>query len=292
MGDFQGRSQFDDGARYGRHNAAGRDYMSSLTGAIQQHPVAAALVGMGVMWLFAGGSRVSIGGGDGRESVFSLAGDGASRVGSSVKSMAGAVTSTVSSGMSSAADAVSSAAHAVGGAVSDATGAMSGKVSDAAQGMMGGASGAHAGSGMEGDEYRNQSYRNQSYGDQSYGDQSYGNRSYGDQASGGRSYGRSSGQSPLSMMRHNIADVFDRYPLALAAAGLALGAGAAASIPLTDTEKTVMANASDAALEKARDLGRQAADVASAAVEEAGEKIGRQSSGGLGGNPAGSSPAF
>lgn len=259
MGDFQQRSQFDNGERYGRYGAARRDYVDALTGAVQQHPMAAALIGMGVLWLFAGGNRVSIGGGDGRDSILGFAADGASRTGSAVKSAAGAVTDTVSSGVSSAAHAVSDTVSAVTGAVSSAAGSVSDTLATATDRVTDAMSNAAHGIGVGGSA---QEYRNDE------------DRFYRQDMSRRM-------QSSLSVVRANVADVFDRYPLALAAAGLALGAGAAASLPLTSQEKSVLGKVGEAAMDRAKELGQQAADVATAALDEAGTK--------LGGNTAGSS---
>ena len=259
MGDFQQRSQFDNSERYGRYGSGRRDFIGALTGAVQQNPMAAALIGMGVLWLFSGGNRVSIGGGDGRESILGFAADGASRTGSAVKSAAGAVTDTVSSGVSSAAQAVSDTMSAVSGAVSSAAGSVSDTLATATDRVTDKMSNAAHGFGVGGSaqEYRNDEddfYRHDT------------SRRI---------------QSSLSVMRENVAGVFDRYPLALAAAGLALGASAAASLPLTSQEKSVLGKVGDMALDRAKEMGQQAADVATAALDEAGTK--------LGGNTAGSS---
>jgi len=262
MGDFQPRSQFDNRERFDRYGRPRTDYMGALTNAAQQHPVAAALIGMGVLWLFAGGNRITIGGGDGRESIFGLAGEGASRAGSAVKSAADSVAGGVSSGLSAAAHAVSSSVSTVSGAVSDAAGAVSERVGHAAHSVGESVSSMAGGGGSQ--DYRNDM-----------------DDLYGESRSGSSRWMPS---SPMSAMRQNVADVFDRYPLALAAAGLVLGAGAAATLPLTETEKSVMAKASEAAMAKAKEMGQQAADVASAALDEAGNR--------MGGNTASSSTTF
>ncbi len=265
MGDFQHRSQFDNPGRYGRYANGRRDIAGALTDAVQQNPVAAALIGMGVLWLFAGGNRVSIGGGNGRESILGFAADGASRTGHALKSAAGTVTDTVSSGVSSAAHAVSGTVSSVTGAVTDAVssaaGAVSESVSDAAHRISDKLPGADPGQDGRGQEYRND-----------MGDL------YGRDLSALRQ------SSPLSLMRQNLADVFDRYPLALAAAGLALGAGAAAGLPLTEKEKSVLGKAGEAVVDRAREMGQQAASVANAALDEATAKIG--------GNPASTTTTF
>lgn len=261
MGDFQDRAQFANRERYQSYGNGRRDYMGALTGAVQQHPVAAALIGMGVLWLFSGGNKVSIGGGDGRDSLFGYAADGAGRTGHALKSAAGSVAGSVSSSMSSAAHAVSDTVNSVTGAVTDAVSGAAGAVSDTVSDVA-----SRAGETMTGGFGRQESHRE-----------------YRNDIDGWRN-SASQHLPSLTLMRQNVADVFNRYPLALAAAGLALGAGAAAGLPLTGTEKSVLGKAGEAAVDRAKEMGQQAVDVASAALDEAGTRVG--------GNPAASSSSF
>src|SRR5690242_3521617 len=46
------------------------DFVSALQNAVREKPISAALIGMGVLWLFAGGSKTSLFGGDGRKAIF------------------------------------------------------------------------------------------------------------------------------------------------------------------------------------------------------------------------------
>ena len=73
--------------------------------------------------------------------------------------------------------------------------------------------------------------------------------------------------------QRNLADLFERQPLMLGAIGLAIGAGMAASLPITDTEKKMMSEASDAVREKiseaAAELTGQVKEIADAALDEA-----------------------
>jgi hypothetical protein len=48
-----------------------------------------------------------------------------------------------------------------------------------------------------------------------------------------------------STVQQNLSDLFERQPLLLGAVGLAIGAGIASSIPITEAEKTVMGQTSD-----------------------------------------------
>ena len=45
-------------------------FISALQDAARENPVSAALIGMGVLWLFMGGSNTSLFGGGGRKSIF------------------------------------------------------------------------------------------------------------------------------------------------------------------------------------------------------------------------------
>ncbi|PZA10038.1 hypothetical protein DNX69_22175 [Rhodopseudomonas palustris] len=74
-----------------------------------------------------------------------------------------------------------------------------------------------------------------------------------------------------------LGDLFEEQPLLLGAIGVAIGAGIAASLPATDTERELFGDTSDEMMAQARDYARQQAaragemarDVAGAAAEEA-----------------------
>ena len=70
-------------------------------------------------------------------------------------------------------------------------------------------------------------------------------------------------------VRGNIAGLFERHPLALGLAGLALGMGVAASIPLTEKEREALGNARDAVGDRVADATEQAKEFAGAMVTEA-----------------------
>lgn len=70
--------------------------------------------------------------------------------------------------------------------------------------------------------------------------------------------------SMISGMR----ELFERHPIALGVAGLALGAGIAASLPLTSAEQDTLGKANDAMRSKLGEAAEQAKDLASAAVQE------------------------
>src|SRR4051794_2321090 len=53
-----------------RRAPAADKFMTALTEAVRENPIPAALIGMGMLWLFTGGSNTSLLGGDGRKSLF------------------------------------------------------------------------------------------------------------------------------------------------------------------------------------------------------------------------------
>ena len=70
----------------------------------------------------------------------------------------------------------------------------------------------------------------------------------------------------LATARSNVSDLFESQPLALGAVGLALGAGLAASLPITSTETNLLGEAS-------ANLQGAARDVAVAQMERANEVV-------------------
>jgi hypothetical protein len=63
--------------------------------------------------------------------------------------------------------------------------------------------------------------------------------------------------------------MFERHPVAIGLAGLALGAGMAASLPLTRKERQVMGPAAEAVKDRLGGVAERAQDMADAAVDEA-----------------------
>jgi len=87
----------------------------------------------------------------------------------------------------------------------------------------------------------------------------------------------SGGTTSNASMVGGMRDLFERHPVALGVAGLALGAGIGASLPLTSTERDTLGKANDAMRSKLEEATAQAKDFASAAVQEVKQQ-------GLGGN--------
>lgn len=213
------RSRNDMGTR--------NDLMTSFTDAIREHPVSAALIGMGALWLFMGGGNISILGGRDKSSLVGAVAHGAGNVAQGATHMARGTAHAVSSAGSAVASGVSSTVSGLADSVSDVAGRVGDYVDTTLHGV-----------DAEGD-YRKPEFSTDERG---------GNRSFG--------------------LRSGMQDVFERYPLALGVAGLALGAGVAASLPLTSTERDTLGKANAAVRSKLGEATEQVKDMATAVVDE------------------------
>ena len=216
------------------------DFFNSLQDAVRENPISAALIGMGMLWMFMGGSNTSLFGGGGRKSIFRGVGQGAeevgnvgrdtaARIGSSVAHAAETV-SHVAGGVreasatvaehgsrtaGQAADAVASAYDATTNAASRAADTLSNTATSAAHAMQ-----------ETGTEWGN-------------------------------------------TVQQSIGELFERQPLLLGAVGIAIGAGIAASIPTTEAENKVMGGLSDFVRDAVSEKAAQVKEMADAAVHEA-----------------------
>lgn len=206
------------------------DLMTSLTDAVRENPLSAALIGMGALWLFAGGGSMSLFGGRGRSSLVGTVAHGAGSVAHGASDMA-----------QTAAHSMSRMGRSMASGVSSTVGGFAEAVSDTANRM-----GDYVGSTLHGVDAQSE-YRNPNF-------------------SGSES--RSSLSDMTGEMTSGLKDMFTRHPMALGVAGLALGAAIAASLPLTETERDTLGKAKEAARDKLGDVAAQAKDMASAAVDE------------------------
>jgi hypothetical protein len=71
-----------------------------------------------------------------------------------------------------------------------------------------------------------------------------------------------------STVQQNLSDLFESQPLLLGAVGLAIGAGIASSIPITEAEKNVMGPTSDLIRDTVLDKVSQVKDMADVALKE------------------------
>jgi len=227
------------------------DFIGELNEAIRQNPLPAALVGVGLLWLFMGGAKNTVLGGASRSLLGGL-GAGAQQAGGAAYRGAREVGGAISSG-------ASAVAETVGQTGSQATAMMR----DAVNGVRG-----IAGQTAE---------RASETADAAYnaaGDMvaSAGEMMSSATASGSRAV-RDGGSEFGEGFQQILADTFARQPLLLGAVGLAVGAAIAASMPASSTEKRLMGETADALKEKAQDLATEAAKraetLASRGLEEA-----------------------
>jgi hypothetical protein len=225
------------------HGRGSGDFVNSLQDAVRDNPISAALIGMGVLWMFMGGSNTSLFGVGGRKSIFRSVGQGAhdvggvvsdaaTRVGSSVGRVADAPAETVShvsGGIRSVADRGSRTAGQAADAIASAYDATTNVATSAADTISNAATGAAHVVQETGSKWGN-------------------------------------------TVQQNFAELFERQPLLLGAIGVAIGAGIAASIPTTEAENKVMGEASDFVRDVVSEKATKVREMAGAAVDEAKEQ--------------------
>lgn len=96
----------------------------------------------------------------------------------------------------------------------------------------------------------------------------YRNPSFGNDADVAENWEPSGYPSSLSLMRQNLRDLFERHPVALGIAGLALGAGVAASFPVTTAERDTLGEAGKAVRNRLSAAADQAKELAGAVADE------------------------
>jgi uncharacterized protein YukE len=227
---------------HGRHLATGpkaqsSDFVNALQDAVRENPISAALIGMGVLWMFMGGSNTSLFGGAGRKSIFRTAAQRAEQAGGAVRDTA----SHVGSSASHVTNAAAETASQVAGGVREASSRAAGQAVDAAASAY----------------------------DSSVNAASRAAETISNATTNVARSVQETGTKWGSTVQQNIADTFERQPLLLGAVGLAIGAGIAASIPITEAEKKVMGEASDFVRETVTDKAAQVKEMANTAVNEA-----------------------
>lgn len=232
----------------------GTDFLSSLNGAIRDNPVAAALIGMGALWMFMGGNDVSLVGGRGRRSVVRVAARHSRNLSHAAADTASSVSEAVSSAASSVRDTVSDASERVGEYAS----AMTHRSRPQDDGY---------GYARERDYYAT------------------GHDGMRDDWDDSRHSRYMPDRQTMSRMQENFQDMFERHPIALGVAGLAVGAAVAASLPLTEKERETLGSASDSVQrtvkETVTDTMSKAKEMASAAVDEVSRSTGSKTGEGV-----------
>jgi hypothetical protein len=225
------------------HNQSG-DFVGGLQDAIRQNPVSAALIGMGVLWMFAGGNRITAA----AALVPSAARAAAGGIGSGLHSSAEAVGavggSVISAGsrvVEGVRDAVSSAAESVGDAVSgaaasvgDAASQAYDSVGDAASQAYGAVKGAVAESAPKGNAHRKGNARH--------------------------AMPNAAAAGMAGAMQDNLKETFARQPLLLGAIGLAVGAGMAAGLPGTKIESEFAGDTADRVTAQVKEFASEQVD--------------------------------
>jgi hypothetical protein len=238
---------YTDGQRssYGaaQHARGSGDFVNALQDAVRENPISAALIGMGVLWMFLGGSNTSLFGGDGRRSIFHMAGRGA-EAGDAVRSTA----AHVGSGVGHAATAAAETASELAGGVRQASAAVGERASRTA--------------GQAADAVA-------SAYDATTNAASRAGETISNATTSAAHAMQETGTKWGSTVQQNIGDLFERQPLLLGAVGIAIGAGIAASIPSTEAENRVMGEASDVVREAVTEKAAQVREMADAALQEA-----------------------
>jgi hypothetical protein len=230
-------------------NRKSGDFIGDLGDAVRENPVSAALIGMGVLWLFTGGSKTSLFGhansllgtlGQGAKKAAGAAYDGAERLGSAVASGVSGAADVVSEAGSRAGDATRAAAAAVGGMLSTTGTQAAAEISSTYE-----KTAEAAVHGMD------------------------------EVAHSTKSISRTAqdmGSAWSNNLQRGLADAFDRQPLLLGAVGLAIGAGIAAAVPATDMENKLVGEASDSVKDRAQEFlstkAQEAKTMASKALKE------------------------
>jgi len=232
------------------------NFVRDLGEAARENPLSAALIGMGVLWMF-GGSAATVARRVGIDRMPDPRG-ALSGATNSILNTGAAVGESVGSAVSKL---QSSASEAVEGATrfgreqanplaqqarsnADAGGQVVNTVTSATKKVQDSASAAFEGATRFG---REQTETLAQYA---------------------RSIPESGGQM-VSTLRSNLSDLFNAQPLALGAIGLAIGAGIAAAMPTTQTEAEYLGEASDAVKEKAKQFATEQSGRATTMAEEA-----------------------
>jgi hypothetical protein len=223
------------------HARGGGDFVNALQDAVRENPITAALIGMGVLWMFMGGSNTSLFGGGGRKSIFRTAGQGAEAVGGAVRDTAARVGFSVGQAADAAAEKVAGGVRQASAAVRERASRTAGQAADAVASAY--------------DSTTNAASRAAD--------------TLSNATTSAAHAMQETGTKWGSAVQQNIADLFERQPLLLGAVGIAIGAGIAASIPTTGAENKVMGDASDFVREAVTEKAAQVKEMADAALHEA-----------------------
>jgi hypothetical protein len=212
-------------------------FVDALGAAVQAHPLPAALIGIGVLWLFAGGSNTTLLGDGTRNSLLTPASEGVRKMGSAAAKTGARAASSVAGALREAAQGASVAASQFVDVASESSSRVVSSAGDALSTAF--------------DTSKTAAFQ-----------------AAGASVAGGAVLRESAAQWGETV-RGGLADLFEQQPLWLGAIGVVIGAGMAASIPITDFEKKVVGEAGEAFKDKLAQAASQAKEVAEAVAKEA-----------------------
>jgi len=231
----------------------GSSFVRDLGEAARENPISAALIGMGILWMF-GGSAASVARRARVDRMLDRAGEASEATGSMIRTTGARLGENVTS----ATRKVQSSASA---AIEEATRF-----------------------GREQIEGANRFGRDQMEEARRFGAEQ--TDTLGRYAKSLPEYARSipdyaraipeSGGEMMHTLRSNLAELFKAQPLALGAIGLAIGAGIAAALPPTKAESEYLGETSEAVQEKAKRFAGEAKEVTEDAFNAAAEEARRQ----------------
>ena len=231
----------------------GSSFVRDLGDAARENPISAALIGMGILWMF-GGSAASVARRARVDRMLDRAGEASEATGSMIRTTGARLGENVTS----ATRKVQSSASA---AIEEATRF-----------------------GREQIEGANRFGRDQMEEARRFGAEQ--TDTLGRYAKSLPEYARSipdyaraipeSGGEMMHTLRSNLAELFKAQPLALGVIGLAIGAGIAAALPPTKAESEYLGETSDAVQEKAKQFAGEAKEVTEDAFNAAAEEARRQ----------------
>jgi hypothetical protein len=222
------------------HDQRHGDFVNALQGAVRENPVSAALVGMGVLWMFMGGSNTSLFGGGGRKSIFRTAMQGAGQVGDAVRDTGEHVSSSTANVAAGTASQVTDAVRQASAVVGDTASRTAGQAVDAVSSAYGATTDVASRAA----------------------------ETISNATMTAATALQNTGAKWGSTVQQNLSDLLDRQPLLLGAIGLAIGARIASSIPTTEAEKKVMGETSDFIRDTVTEKAAQVKDMADAALQE------------------------
>jgi len=240
---------------------AGVNFVRDLGEAARENPISAALIGMGVVWMLGGGEVAKRAG-----AAFGGSNRSSQRGGRQASEYIQSSAGTAKSAAQSMGSAMTEAAQNVGDSASSA-------VERASE--FGGQQAAAIGSGIASAAQNVGESAASALGTVSQ----LGRR----QAGAISEYAQAipeAGAGLFETVRANMSELFRTQPLALGVIGLAIGAGIAAALPVSEMESTYLGEASDTLKKKASDMASEQAsrakDVAKDAMEAASEEVRKQ----------------